>query len=70
MTRYRMRMLGEQSGLSVREFDTPEDIAAVARKEPRSTRSMFIIKAVEWDGTEREPSDEEATRLYAAMSGE
>ena len=64
-----MRMLGEQSGLSVREFDTPEDIAAVARKEPSSTRSMFIIRAVEW-GTEREPSDEEATRLYAAMSGE
>ena len=64
-----MRMLGDRPGLS-REFDTPEEIVAVDRKEPRVTRGMFIIKAVEPDGTEREPSDEEAKRLYAAMSGE
>jgi len=67
VTRYRMRMLGDQSGPWPHEFDTPEEIAALALTELRAMRCLFIIRAVEADGTEREPSHEETKRFQAAM---
>jgi hypothetical protein len=67
LTRYRIRALGDHSGLSAQEFDTPEAMGVKIGREFGAMQGGFIAEAVEEDGTGRELTDAEEARSTRAF---
>ena len=63
MTKYRMRTLGDLPEVWSREVDTPEESPPLRGRSSALLAACSSFRAFESDGTEPEPSDEEARRL-------